>query len=170
MKEEVYLLKFISLLKLYNYWHHKWNAGCTAKIGLKLLALMSYGISVFPLWCKFRTNCNPVSVREKPSSYGQDSIYSPQLVVFSVFDQFSDLDLRHNIFNPIIFISNKKLSWDVCQFCFISEILFLFYSEKKHFVSRPSRSYWVRANKRIFNYLCLIYQKNEKRGKIILLR
>ena len=54
--EEVYLLKFISLLKLSNYWHHKWNAGWTAKIGLKLLALMSYGITVFPLWCKFRTS------------------------------------------------------------------------------------------------------------------
>ena len=112
--------------------------------------------------------CNSVSVREKPSSYGQDSIRSPQFVVFSIFDQFSDLDLRHNIFNPIIFLSNKKLSWAVCKFRFISEILFLLYSERKHFVSKPSRSHWVVANKRIFNYLCLIYQKKEKRVKIIL--
>ena len=85
--------------------------------------------------------CNSVSVREKPSSYGQDFIHSPQFVVFSVFDQFSDLDIRHNIFNPIIFISNKKLSWAVCQFRFISEILFPLYSERKHFVSKPSPSY-----------------------------
>ena len=41
---------------------------------------------------------NSVSVREKSSSYGQDSIHSPQCVVFSVFDQFSDLDLRHKMF------------------------------------------------------------------------
>ena len=69
---------------------------------------MSYGISVFRLWCKFRTNCNPVSVREKPSSYGQDSIYSPQLVVFSVFDQFSDLDLRHNILIQLSLYQTKN--------------------------------------------------------------
>ena len=112
-----------------------------------------------------RYYCNSVSVREKPSSYGQDSIHSPQFVVFSVFDQFSDLDLRHNVFNQIIFISNKNLSWDVCQVRFISETLFPLYSERKH--SKPSRSYWVAANKRIFNYLCLIYQKKEKRIKII---
>ena len=68
-------------------------------------------------------------------------MHGPQFVVFSVFDQFSDLDLRHNIFNPIIFISNKKLSWTVCQFRFISEILFPLYSERKHFVSKPSLSY-----------------------------
>ena len=41
--------------------------------------------------------CNSVSVPEKPSSYGQDSIHSPQIVVFSVFGQFWDLDLRQNI-------------------------------------------------------------------------
>ena len=32
--------------------------------------------------------CASVSVREKPPSYGQDSIHSPQFVVFSIFDQF----------------------------------------------------------------------------------
>ena len=64
---------------------------------------------------------NSVSVREKPTSYGQDSIHSPQFVVFSVIDQFSDLDLRHDIFNPIIFISNKNLSWAVC---FVSYVTF----------------------------------------------
>ena len=98
--------------------------------------------------------CNLVSVREKPSSYGQESIHSPQIVVFSVFGQFSDLDLRHNIFNPIIFISNKKQPWAV-WFGFISGILFPLYSERKKFV----------ANKRIFHYLCLMYQKREKRIK-----
>ena len=66
-----------------------------------------FGASLEPV---YYCTCNSVSVREKPSWYGQDSIHSPQFVVFSVFDQFSDLDLRHNIFNPIIFISNKKLS------------------------------------------------------------
>ena len=66
-----------------------------------------FGASLEPV---YYCTCNSVSVREKPSRYGQDSIHSPQFVVFSVFDQFSDLDLRHNIFNPIIFISNKKLS------------------------------------------------------------
>ena len=95
-----------------------------------------FGLSLEPVYY-----CNPVSVREKPSSYGQDSIHSPQFVVFSVFHQFSDLDLRHNIFNPIIFISNKNLSWAVCQFRFISEILFPLYSERKHFGSKPSGSY-----------------------------
>ena len=36
-------------------------------------------------------------------------MHSPKFVVFIVFDQFSDLDLRHNmIFTPIIFISNKN--------------------------------------------------------------
>ena len=124
-----------------------------------------FGLSLEPVYY-----CNPVSVLEKPSSHGQDSIHSPQFVVFSVFDQFSDLDLRHNIFNPIIFISNKNPSWDVCQFRFISEMLFPLYSERRDFVSKPSRSYWVLANKRIFNYLCLIYQKKKKRVKIILLR
>ena len=108
--------------------------------------------------------CNSVSVREKPSSYGQDSIHSPQIVVFSVFGQFSDLDLRHNIFNPIIFISNKKQTWAV-WFGFISGILFPLYSERKKFASKPSRSYWAVANKRIFHYLCLMYQKREKRIK-----
>ena len=108
--------------------------------------------------------CNSVSVREKPSSYGQDSIHSPQIVVFSVFGQFWDLDLRQNIFNPIIFISNKKQPWAV-WFGFISAILFPLYSERKTFVSKPSRSYWAVANKRIFNYLCLIYQEREKRIK-----
>ena len=56
--------------------------------------------------------CTSVSVCEKPPSYGQDSIRSSQFVVFSIFDQFWDLDLRQNIFNPIIFISNKKLPLD----------------------------------------------------------
>ena len=93
-----------------------------------------FGASIEPVYY-----CNSVSVREKPSSYGQDSIHSPQFVVFSVFDQFSDLDLRHNVFNQIIFISNKNLSWDVCQVRFISETLFPLYSERKH--SKPSRSY-----------------------------
>ena len=51
-------------------------------------------------------NCTSVSVSEKPSRYGQDSIHSPQFVVSSVFDQFSDLDLRHNIF--------KNLPWARC--------------------------------------------------------
>ena len=32
--------------------------------------------------------CTSVSVREKPPSYGQDFIDSPQFVVFSIFDQF----------------------------------------------------------------------------------
>ena len=105
--------------------------------------------------------CNSVSFREKPSSYGQDSMHSP---VFSVFGQFWDLDFRHNIFNPIIFISNKKQPWAV-WFGFISAILFPLYSERKKFVSKPSRSYWAVANKRIFNYLCLIYQERQKRIK-----
>ena len=108
--------------------------------------------------------CNSVSVREKPSSYGQDSIHSPQIVVFSVFGQFWDLDLRQNIFNPIIFIWNKKLPWAV-WFGFISGILFPLYSERKTFVSKPSRAYWAVPNKRIFNYLCVIYQEREKRIK-----
>ena len=58
-----------------------------------------FGPSLEPLYY-----CTSVSVREKPSSY---SIHSPQFVVFSVVDQFLDLDLRHNIFNPIQ-SSNKK--------------------------------------------------------------
>ena len=122
-----------------------------------------FGASLEPVYY-----CNSVSVREKPSRYGQDSIHSPQFVVFRVFDQFSDLDLRHNIFNPIIFISNKKLSCAVGQFRFITEIVFPLYSERKHFVSKPSRSYWVVPNKRIFNYLCFTYQKKEKIVTIIL--
>ena len=77
-----------------------------------------FGASLEPVYYN-----NSVSVREKPSSYGQDSIHSPQFVVFSVFDQFSDLDLRHNIFNPIIFISNKKLSW-----LFVSFVSYLKFS------------------------------------------
>ena len=58
-----------------------------------------FGASLEPLYY-----CTSVSVREKPSSVdGQDSIHSPQFVVFSVFDQFSDVDLRHNmIFIPIV--------------------------------------------------------------------
>ena len=32
--------------------------------------------------------CTSVSVREKPPSYGQDSMHGPQFVVFSIFDQF----------------------------------------------------------------------------------
>ena len=52
--------------------------------------------------------CNSVSVREKSSSDCQDSIHSPQFVVFSVFDQLSDLDLRHNIFNPIRSLNQTK--------------------------------------------------------------
>ena len=55
-----------------------------------------FGPSLEPLYY-----CTSVRVREKPSSYGQDSMHSPKSVVFSDFDQFSDLDLRHNIFNPI---------------------------------------------------------------------
>ena len=34
--------------------------------------------------------------------------------------------------------------------------------------SQPSCSYWAVTNKRIFNYLCLIYHEKEKRFKIIL--
>ena len=89
-----------------------------------------FGASLEPVYY-----CNSVSVPEKPSSYSQDFMHSPQFVVFSIFDQFSDLDLRHNIFNPIIFISNKKLSWAVCQFRFISEILFLFNIQKENILS-----------------------------------
>ena len=35
-------------------------------------------------------------------------IHSRQFVVFSVFDQKSDLDLPHDMFIPIIFITKKK--------------------------------------------------------------
>ena len=80
--------------------------------------------------------CTSVNVREKPSCYDQNSIHSPQFVVFSVYDQFSDLDLRHNIFIPIIFISKKNLPWTVC-FGFISRIPIPLYSERKQFVSEP---------------------------------
>ena len=138
--ERVYSLKFISPLKLSNYWHHRWKAGCTAKTGLKSWWPMKsrsclFGPSLEPVYY-----CNSVSVLEKPSSYGQDSIHSPQIVVFSVFGQFWDLDLRQNIFNPIIFIWNKKLPWAV-WFGFISGILFPLYSERKTFVSKPSPAY-----------------------------
>ena len=119
-----------------------------------------FGASLEPVYY-----CNSVSVREKPSSDGRDSIHiSPQIVVFSVFGQFSDLDLRQNILNSIIFTSNKKLPWAV-WFGFISGIPFPLYSESKKLVSKPSRSYWAVANKRIFNYLCLIYQERDKRIK-----
>ena len=66
---------------------------------------MTFGISVFRLWSRLEPvyRCTSFIVGEKPSSYGQDSIHSPQFVVFSVFDQFSDVDLRHNmIFIPIV--------------------------------------------------------------------
>ena len=99
-------------------------------------SLEPFGVSLEPVYY-----CNSVSVCERSSSYGQDFIHSPQFVVFSVFDQFSDLDLRHNIFNPIIFISSKKPSWAVRQFRFISKILFPLYSKRKQFVSKPSLSY-----------------------------
>ena len=138
MTEEVYLFKFISLLKLSNYWHHKWKAGCTAKRVWNFLpwwAMKSrsslFGASLEPVYY-----CNSVSVREKPSSYGQDSIHSPQFVVFSVFDQFSDLDLCHNIFNPIIFISNKKLSWVGLFVSFVSYLKFSsHYIQKENLLS-----------------------------------
>ena len=99
VKEEVFLFKFISPLKLSNYFHHKWKAGCAAKIGLKLLSLMIFnlepqsflfGPSLEPVY-----GCTSVGVRKKPSRYGQDSIHGPQFVVCIVFVQFLDLDLRH---------------------------------------------------------------------------
>ena len=122
--------------------------------------------SHFPLWSKFRTSvllyfrqCPRKAPLLRSRFHTQSTICS-----FQYFDQFSDLDLRQNIFNLIIFISNKKLPWAV-SFEFISGILFSLYSERKQFVSKPSRSYWTVANKRIFNYLCLIYQEREKRIK-----
>ena len=60
-----------------------------------------FGPSLEPLYY-----CTSVRVREKPSSYGQDSMQSPKFVVFSDFDQFSDLDLRHNIFS--LYIKQKN--------------------------------------------------------------
>ena len=78
-----------------------------------------------------RYYCNSVSVREKPSSYGQDSIHSPQFVVFSVFDQFSDLDLRHNSFNPIIFIYKKN-----CLGLFVSFVSYLKFSS--HYIQKEN--------------------------------
>ena len=104
-------LSFISPLKLSNYFHHKWKAGCTAKIGLKLLSLMTFGISVFPLWSKFRTSvllyfsqCPQKALSLRSRLHTQSTICS-----FHCFRTIlRSRSPPYMIFIPIIFISNKN--------------------------------------------------------------
>ena len=73
--------------------------------------------SQFSLWSKFRTSGTTVlqAVSAKSPLVTIRSRLHTQSTIcsFQYFDQFSDLDLRQNIFNLIIFISNTKLPWAV---------------------------------------------------------
>ena len=69
--------------------------------------------SQFSLWSKFRTSGTTVlqaASAKSPLVTIRSRLHTQSTICsFQYFDQFSDLDLRQNIFNLIIFISNTKL-------------------------------------------------------------